>query len=508
MAGLSAANKLFKSTNSKQLFELCVVEGGTRIGGRINSSEFCGDRIELGATWIHGIQGSPVYKIAQESALLHSHQPWERMDGFFSHKHITVAEGGYELNPSFVRPISTLFKNLLKFIQGEPVDEDGLSSEILKRCWSNCGPGNLSVGSFLREGLEAYWGFVKDQKPVDGVGNWSRKSLEEAVFAMRERAYKAYSAVDDLGTLDYNAETAGTIQLGRIVEKIEWQPGGCSQESRKGNGDGGRPVKLHFSDGSSLSADHVIVTVSLGVLKRGIRQDCNMFIPPLPSPKIQAISRLGYGLVDKVFLQLSSHYQETNDFEFPFLQMVFHPPDSELRDPRIPRWMRGGSSLYPIYCNSRVILSWFTGQEALEVESLSDEEIINGFSMTVSNLLSSKSHSQVNSTCQKSQDGSEDSGEGKQVKFDNVLRSRWGNDPLFLGSYSYVAVGSSGDDIDALAEPLPQNSSNLDSPRSQLQVLFAGEATHRTHYSTTHGAYLSGIREANRLLKHYNCDVV
>ncbi|KAL0346689.1 UNVERIFIED_CONTAM: putative polyamine oxidase 5 [Sesamum calycinum] len=221
----------------------------------------------------------------------------------------------------------------------------------------------------------------------------------------------------------------GTIQLGRIVEKIEWQPGGCSQESRKGNGDGSRPVKLHFSDGSSLSADHVIVTVSLGVLKRGIRQDCNMFIPPLPSPKIQAISRLGYGLVDKVFLQLSSHYQETNDFEFPFLQMVFHPPDSELRDPRIPRWMRGGSSLYPIYCNSRVILSWFTGQEALEVESLSDEEIINGFSMTVSNLLSSKSHSQVNSTCQKSQDG----------------------------------IGSSGDDIDALAEPLPQNSSNLDS---------------------------------------------
>ncbi|KAK4415676.1 putative polyamine oxidase 5 [Sesamum alatum] len=486
MAGLAAANKLFKSTNSKQLFELWVVEGGSRIGGRINSSEFCGDQVELGATWIHGIQGSPVYEIAQESALLHSDQPWEVMDGFYSREQITVAEGGYELNPSFVQPISTLFKNLRKFSEGKPVDGDGLSSKIVKR-WSNFGPGNLSVGSFLRHGLEAHWSLVKDQKPVDGVGNWSRKSLEEAVFAMHETTHRAYSAVDDLWTLDYNAQSeyemfpgeeitiargysrvieslasvlpVGTIQFGRIVEKIEWQPDGCSQELRMKDGDDGRPVKLQFCDGSTVSADHVIITVSLGVLKRGIDQDCNMFIPPLPSLKIQAISRLGYGLLDKVFLQTNR----------PIIKK-------------------------PMISNSLLA----NGQEALEVESLSDEEIVNGFSTTVSNLLSSKSQDESD----------EDSGDGKQLKFDKVLRSGWGSDPLFLGSYSYVAVGSSGDDIDELAEPLPENSSDLDSPRSQLQVLFAGEATHRTHYSTTHGAYLSGIREANRLLKHYNCDVV
>jgi len=32
-------------------------------------------------------------------------------------------------------------------------------------------------------------------------------------------------------------------------------------------------------------------------------------------------------------------------------------------------------------------------------------------------------------------------------------------------------------------------------------VMFAGEATHYERFQTTHGAYLTGIRESNRILK-------
>lgn len=36
-----------------------------------------------------------------------------------------------------------------------------------------------------------------------------------------------------------------------------------------------------------------------------------------------------------------------------------------------------------------------------------------------------------------------------------LVRSQWFHDPYTYGSYSYVAKGCSGQDIDNLAEPLP-----------------------------------------------------
>ncbi|XP_043717830.1 probable polyamine oxidase 5 [Telopea speciosissima] len=268
--------------------------------------------------------------------------------------------------------------------------------------------------------------------------------------------------------------------------------GGCSSSRR--------PVKLCFDDGSEMVADHVIVIVSLGVLNAGILGKSGMFSPPLPSFKTEAISRLGFGVVNKLFLQLD---RESENLEtFPFLQMVFHWSDSEARNQKIPWWMRKTASLFPIYKNSNVVLSWFAGEEALELESLKDDEILNGVSSTVSSFLSDfkpqNSNGCVNSVeCNHSH--------GKKIKFTRALRSKWGNNPLFMGSYSYVAVGSSGHDFDLMAEPLPQSSNSdfVEGASPPLQILFVGEATYRTHYSTTHGAYFSGLTEANRLLQHY-----
>ncbi|KAF6174897.1 hypothetical protein GIB67_026385 [Kingdonia uniflora] len=526
MSGLVAANKLYTAKDSRELFELCVVEGGTRIGGRINTSEFEGDRIELGATWIHGIGGSPIHKIAEEIHALEAKQPWEDMDGSPENV-VTMSESGFEIDLSVVDPILLLYRKMMEFAQGKIIHGNGengdavdyyrVGAKAIKTCSKP-----ISLGSFLRKSLNAYWDSVKDQ---DGC-NSSGKLLEEAIFAMMENAERAHTSAGDLSNLDYNAESEylqfpdeeitiakgylsiieslasvlpdGLIQLGRKVTKIEWQPDGHGSPEIQNGGDS-RPVKLHFADGSIMVADHVINTVSLGVLKAGIQEESGMFSPPLPSFKTEAITRLGFGVVNKLFLQLDPMY------EFPFLQMAFHRSDSGLRNQKIPWWMRRTSSLCPIYKNSSVLLSWFAGREAVELESLNDEEIINGVSTTISNFLSKSEHKNITnlSKCSNGNGNSFTSSHG--FKFTKVQKSKWGTDPLFMGSYSYVAVGSSGDDLDSMAEPLPMISDHYDV--APLQILFAGEATHRTQYSTTHGAYFSGVREANRLLQHYHCSV-
>ncbi|KAJ4708643.1 Lysine-specific histone demethylase 1 [Melia azedarach] len=542
MAGLTAANKLYTSASSQDLFELCIVEAGTRIGGRINTSEFGGDRIEMGATWIHGIGGSPVYEIARQTASLHSEQPWECMDGF-SGQPKPVAEGGFELTPSIIEPVSSFFDSLMDYAQGkltegsssrENFDFYNLATKAFKIRTRNGDSGKISVGSFLRQGLSCYWDCFKEQDELNGYGTWSRKLVEEAIFAMHENTQRTYTSAGDLFTLDFTAESEyqmfpdeeitiargyttviehlasvlppGLIQLGREVAKIDWQPEGYqSKHLENGYASSAKPVKLHFCDGSTMLADHVIVTVSLGVLKAGIHQDSGMFNPPLPSFKTQAISRLGYGVVNKLFLQLSPSHDAKGEnlSKFPFLHMAFHRQESELRNKKIPWWMRRTASLCPIYKKSRVLLAWFAGEEALELESLSDEEIINGVSTTISSFLSQPHKKSESNNSHELCNGNVNHVES-EVKFNKVLKSKWGSDPLFRGSYSYVAVGSGGDDLDTMAEPLPkigsfESSANI----PPLQILFAGEATHRTHYSTTHGAYFSGLREANRLLQHY-----
>jgi polyamine oxidase len=68
------------------------------------------------------------------------------------------------------------------------------------------------------------------------------------------------------------------------------------------------------------------------------------------------------------------------------------------------------------------------------------------------------------------------------------LVTRWRQDRFALGSYSYLAVGSTPEDRSVLAEPVGE------------RLFFAGEATHREFPATVHGALLSGRRAADEVI--------
>jgi spermine oxidase len=84
-----------------------------------------------------------------------------------------------------------------------------------------------------------------------------------------------------------------------------------------------------------------------------------------------------------------------------------------------------------------------------------------------------------------------------------LVRTSWLKDDNFRGSYTYItpeAAKLQSDPFELLARPVYQN--------KHLRILFAGEATHNRIYQTTIGAYLSGRREADRLINYlseFNC---
>lgn len=78
--------------------------------------------------------------------------------------------------------------------------------------------------------------------------------------------------------------------------------------------------------------------------------------------------------------------------------------------------------------------------------------------------------------------------------------TRWRVDPWSRGSYSFVAVGSSGSDYDLLASPvMAPNEQGVSVTSGPAKLFFAGEHTIRNYPATVHGAFLSGLREASRI---------
>ncbi|KAJ7542172.1 hypothetical protein O6H91_10G093400 [Diphasiastrum complanatum] len=520
--------------------------------------------------------------------------PWECMDGFPACP-IVKAEGGFVVDQAVVEPVVQFYKELICEAQNQ---QEIQLKESFTKAGYDTGARASNLGAFLKMRLNEF--LSKQEKAsangslaFDGNGasvnkanglahkvpspaqssEWNMRSLLEGVFSIQENSERTETAADSLYDLDlpsfgeywefpgkhitiakgfssviYSLSSVlppGTIQYGKIVEAIHWTDShNCC----------GPPVHLHCQDGSIFEADHVIITVSLGVLKAGLaaskgailnshlnnlcktqnvqastnveslkdpiqRNGTHMalFQPPLPQSKVEAINRLGFGIVDKVFTLM----EPTQGAFHKHMQFIYKN-NFDQEKTAIPSWMRKTFSLYPIHSKSRILLAWFAGKEALQMEAFSDDKIASAIESTVSEFDCQKTvhsgYGSIREECKRLaiKNGDDmDNANGIRVSKTShsngyhprcsIKHSKWGTDPLFLGSYSYIAAGSSGVDMDVLAEPVPGDLDNENSEQNipALQLLFAGEATHRYHYSTTHGAYFSGVREAERLLAYY-----
>jgi monoamine oxidase len=231
-----------------------------------------------------------------------------------------------------------------------------------------------------------------------------------------------------------------TIQLGQVVKHIHVSPEGVSVETD--------PREAHQPD--IWRGDAVVVTLPLGVLKaRRV-----LFEPALPRSKTGAIQRLGVGLLNKVALR----YSRIDWPRWPeFVEWVPEGPEPT----GITEVWNGAAAL-----GQPTLVAMAGGAFARKLEGMGNDQILERLS------------GQLRSAFEPSLPSAE-----------AVLVTRWQADPYARGAYVYLPVGATPADYDRLAAPVGN------------RLFFAGEATHRHYPGTVHGAYLSGIREAQRILQ-------
>ncbi|TDB68048.1 flavin monoamine oxidase family protein [Arundinibacter roseus] len=206
-----------------------------------------------------------------------------------------------------------------------------------------------------------------------------------------------------------------------------------------------KKVKITHN-GSVSEADYVLVTVPLGVLKANSIQ----FTPALPAAKQSAIQKVGMNCVNKFLLTWDTAFWDD-------VQYISYSP--ELMDK------------FNYFVNVRkytpevnALLTFAYAEYGRQTERMSDQQIIDEIMLHLKDMYGSNIPN--------------------PTKF---LRTNWQTNENSFGAYSYTAVGTQMRHFDDLAEEVNDT------------IFFAGEHTEADYFSTVHGAYLSGLREADKI---------
>jgi Flavin containing amine oxidoreductase/NAD(P)-binding Rossmann-like domain len=214
-------------------------------------------------------------------------------------------------------------------------------------------------------------------------------------------------------------------------------------------------VQVRLSSGVILQADAVVCTLPLAILKESMATGEVTFDPPLPAPKLQAIQRLGTGLLNKCALTFAKQFWQDSDF-------------LGLADKAHSYLVLNAAK----YTGKPVLLFMYGGAFAAEMEHWTDSDVVEDCLAVLRRMCGRELVS---------------------TPLDYHV-TRWGKETYSRMSFTYVPPGVNGHaELQAMGSPIYDHT-------NQVPVLmFAGEHTTPFHPSTIHGAFTSGIREAYRL---------
>ncbi|WOE76706.1 flavin monoamine oxidase family protein [Alterisphingorhabdus coralli] len=277
VSGLAAAQLLTETGAA-----VTIYEARERIGGRVWTNHDLGPPLDLGASWIHGMEGNPLTDLADNKGI-------RRVQ---NDKSLTIRGGdGRRISnlsaPDWLTTVTDVQNSL-------GADPERLNLALYEKGDGHAGPDVIFPGG--------------------------------------------YAAILSALTGDY------AVKLSTPVEAIAYGQKGVTIR------DAGQ-AKEHF--------DAAIVTVPLGVLKRGMIA----FDPALPAEKRDAIDAMAMGTLDKLYLLFDEAFWDDSTF--------ITTPENGLPRGQFNDWMT-----FHRYLDAPVILAFNGGPAALALAEDSDEALL------------------------------------------------------------------------------------------------------------------------------------
>ena len=405
-------------------WETIVVEARDRTGGRVHTV----DGIDMGAHWIHGTEGNPLTNLARQMDV-----PIMFVGGDSSYtggwEQLQLHMAGHQL------PLEQKQTSILL------MDEVQDAVDTIRRDLQRSGGADISLEQAVEQALSQR-GLLPELRThvawhvaLLSRDDWAA-GPEKLSLLWWDDGYEVYGYGDSVfchgaASLTDRLAQGLDIRLNHPVRRVE-------------HGEEGVRV---FANGEVFDAGAAIVTLPLGVLKADVVE----FDPPLPKMKRRAIQRLGMGALTRVVLFYEKPFWPVNQYVFGHLS-----PDIGTTP----------TTILNVWKTHRlpVLAMLIGGERGRAIERWTESEVRNWAKTVLNDVF------------------------GLDVPAPRrIAVTHWDSDPFARGSYSYIALGSTPDDIDALAAPVGKS------------LLFAGEATVRTHWACLHSAYVSGLREAARL---------
>lgn len=273
ISGLAAAKDLVSKGK-----HVIVLEAQQVIGGRILTDRSLGSSLDLGASWIHGINQNPLSSIASSLSLKTSPTDYDAIQRYdFDGRKITESED---------RALEGRFDDLLDEInqvqKRTKVDRSlGATIDELLRSTNDSGFDLRGIHYSINTEIEHEY-----------AADVSRMSLK---YWNQDESFPGGDILLPGGfdAIIHFLAQGLDIRTSSVVEEIEYK---------------GSEVNVKTSTGL-YTAPRVIVTLPLGVLKAGAVK----FSPSLPAPHLAAIRRLGMGLLNKLYLRFPRNFWGSRD---------------------------------------------------------------------------------------------------------------------------------------------------------------------------------------------------